>query len=635
MKAERKFLTESTERNERRDFKGLVLCLLLVLLATVGYSQKQSAASDTVRQIKIKKGDKYLNLPVKDSNPLMRATILLNGKPLDKFTIKLSDQPDYWTFFDVTPYQGKTLTFELSKMPVTNPQSQSQVPVVPVANGDQRARILSMIVSDVKYPGIETVYKEKDRPLAHFTASRGWLNDPNGLIYYNGQYHLYFQHNPYGWAWGNMHWGHAVSKDLVTWQQLPEALYPYLGAGVQPGRQDAAFSGSAITDPQNTSGFSKNGVNPLIAFYTSTGRGECIKLSYDNGNTFVEYEGNPILKHNGRDPKVLWYAPGKHWVMVVWESGKAKKLSNGQDVSIREHSIYTSPDLKSWTYTSGVPGFFECPELFELPVEGESTSKWVMYDAHGRYVVGTFDGKTFNVEQPFKVFAHGGGYFYASQTYSDTPDGKRIQVGWGRNITHPGMPFNQPMLFPTELKLRKSFDGLRLTPTPVPAISTLHVNSQVVENKVVAEEKVVVETKARAIHVIANIERGDAPISLNVNGYELKFDNEWVFSTASNEEVKPATAPAGPFPPPSASVPVTYVPSGDNLKLEVILDGNTLEAFVNDGELYYVTAFNGQPTGKVELSVAGTGRGRVARKFILKKLEVHELSSIWEKPAGN
>jgi fructan beta-fructosidase len=612
--------------------KVRVIISCLLLLATVGYSQKL-VNSDTVRQIKIKKGDRYLTLPVKDSNPLVRARILLNGKALDQFTIRLSERPDYWTFFDVTPYQGKTLTFEVSKVPVGGgPGSQPAVPVIPVSTG-QREAFLNMITSDVKYPGQDSLYTEKGRPLAHFTASRGWINDPNGLIYYNGAYHMYFQHNPYGWAWGNMHWGHAVSKDLIHWEQLPEALYPWLGP-TENNRNDAAFSGSAVTDPTNTSGFSRNGVNPLIAFYTSTGRGECIKLSYDNGKTFEDYSGNPILKHNGRDPKVFWYAPGKHWVMVVWESGMPKKLSLEQEASIREHSIYTSPDLKSWTYQSGVSGFFECPELFELPVEGQSgVSKWVMYDAHGRYVVGDFDGKKFNVEQPFRVYAHGGGYFYASQLFNDTPDGKRIQVGWGRNITNPGMPFNQPMLFPTELKLRKSFDGLRLTPKPIAAISTLHTNTKVIENKVISAEKAVVETNAKALHVVASIERGDAPISLNVMGFEFRFDNEWMVTTATNEEVKPTTAPAGPFPPPSAAVPVTYVPSGNEIKFEVILDKNIMECFINDGELYYVTAFNGVPTGKVEVGVPGrSAQGRNSnRKFILKKLEVHELDGIWKK----
>lgn len=612
-----------------KPLKYILGCLMI--LAAMSVQAQKVINSDTVRVIKVKKGDKFLALPVKDSSPLMRARIALNGKPLDLFTIRLSDQPDYWTFFDVAPYQGKTITFEVSKLPVPTAPQMQVTTVASNAPVDRQA-ILNLVTSGPTFPGMENVYSEKDRPAAHFTPSRGWMNDPNGLVYYKGQYHLYFQHNPYGWAWGNMHWGHAVSKDLIRWEQLPEAIYPYFGAESN-GRQDAAFSGSAFTDPLNTSGFSRNGINPIIVMYTSTGRGECLKMSYDNGNTFEDFAGNPILKHNGRDPKVFWYAPGKHWVMVVWEAGKPKKMSLGQEASIREHSIYTSPDLKNWTYQSGVPGFFECPELFELPVEGEpSLSKWIMYDAHGRYSIGTFDGKVFKTEQPFRVFAHGGGYFYASQTFNDTPDGKRIQMGWGRNITHPGMPFNQPMLFPTELKLRKSFDGLRLTPTPIAGIESLHENKKVIENKVVSDEKLVVESNSKAVHVIASIERGDAPISLNVMGFEFKFDNEWIFSTSSNEEPKPTMAPAGPFPPPSASVPVTYVPEGDQLKLEVILDGNTLECFVNDGELYYVTNFSGNHTGKIELGIpAGRGPQRGTRKFIVHKLEVYDLKSIWSK----
>ena len=137
-----------------------------------------------------------------------------------------------------------------------------------------------------------------------------------------------------------------------------------------------------------------------------------------------------------------------------------RQMSMGQEASVRQHSIYTSPDLKNWTYQSGVPGFFECPELFELPVEGEpGISKWVMYDANGRYIVGDFNGKEFKIEQDFTRYEHGGGYFYASQTYNNNPDGRRIQVGWGRNITNPGMPFNQAELFPSELKLKKTLNG--------------------------------------------------------------------------------------------------------------------------------------------------------------------------------
>ena len=347
---------------------------------------------------------------------------------------------------------------------------RGQTAEIPTLN----SRGLNMIFADTKFPGQDSLYKERDRPQVHFSAQRGWINDPNGLIYAKGEYHLYFQHNPYGWPWGNMHWGHAVSRDLIHWQQLNEALFPVIQENTT-GWGDAAFSGSAVVDPLNTAGFRKNGIDPIIAIYTSTGRGECLQASYDNGRTFIDYEGNPILKHDGRDPKVFWYEPGKHWVMVVWSSGMPKKLSSGDDVSVREHSIYTSPDLKTWTYQSGIPGFFECPELFELSVEGEpGNSKWLMYDAYGRYIVGNFDGKTFTIEQHFTKYENGGGYFYASQTFNDTPDGRRIQIGWGRNITHPGMPFNQAQLFPTELKLKKTMDGYSMCATPIKEISSLH-----------------------------------------------------------------------------------------------------------------------------------------------------------------
>ena len=613
--------------------KGLA-ALIMLLMITIELPGQTPAQNLVKRDYKIKKGQTILNLPVNASDRSLRATIRLDGKPLDTFTINLAtDKPDYWTFFDVSAYQGKTLTIEIENAPQgfqgQTPGTETNVNLPPL-----NAKGLDMIFADTKFPGQDSLYKERDRPQVHFSAQRGWINDPNGLIYANGEYHLFFQHNPYGWPWGNMHWGHAVSRDLIHWQQLNEALFPVIQENVT-GRGDAAFSGSAVVDPLNTAGFRKNGVNPIIAVYTSTGRGECLQISYDNGRTFIDYEGNPILKHNGRDPKVFWYAPGKHWVMVVWSSGMPKKLSSGDEVSIREHSIYTSPDLKTWTYQSGIPGFFECPELFELPVEGEpGNSKWLMYDAHGRYIVGDFDGKLFTIEQHFTKYENGGGYFYASQTFNDTPDGRRIQIGWGRNITHPGMPFNQAQLFPTELKLRKTMDGYRLCPTPIKEISSLHKNQQVLENKVILSgESAQIETNAdNAIHVIAEFERGDAPITLNILGYELRHDNEWIFTTtAPDDGSKKTEAPAGPFPPPTASAPVIYVPGVDILKIEAIVDKNILEFFVNDGELYYVTAFNGKKTGQVTASVVANRNQRGPnRKFNIIKLEVHELNSIWE-----
>jgi fructan beta-fructosidase len=261
-----------------------------------------------------------------------------------------------------------------------------------------------------------------------------------------------------------------------------------------------------------------------------------------------------------------------------------------------------------------------------------------MYDAHGRYVVGSFDGKKFTIEQHFTKYENGGGYFYASQTFNNIPDGRRIQVGWGRNITNPGMPFNQALLFPSELKLRRTLNGYRMCPTPIHEINTLHKESQQLTDKVIqsGQSESITLTGDNPIHVIAEFERGDAPITLNILGYELKHDNEWIFTTTAPTSGKVSSeVPAGPFPAPTASAPVIYVPNSEIFKIEAIVDKNILEFFINDGELYYVTAFNGEKTNKIEASVAagrstgGQGLGGSSRKVILKKLEVHELSSIW------
>jgi fructan beta-fructosidase len=609
----------------------LLITVLSILFYNHSFSQVQTVPSGEVRtrDIQIKMGQTLLNFPVNPSSTQwLRSRIKVDGKAVTQFNIRLSDKPTFWTFFDVSQYQGKTITVEVENAPQFNRGNQPPANSTPP---ELNTKGLDMIFADKTYPGIDSVYKEKERPQVHFSSQRGHLNDPNGMVYYNGEYHLYYQHNPYGIDGGNQHWGHAVSKDMLHWIQLPEAIYPYMG--LPDGRGDLAFSGSATYDPKNTAGFRKNGIDPLIAFYTSTGRGECIELSYDNGKTFVEYEGNPVIKHSGRDPKIFWYAPANHWVLIVYDNGQPHKMSLDQVASVREHSIYTSSDMKNWTYQSGIPGFFECPDFFELPVEGEKNSRWVMSDANGRYRLGTFDGKKFTVDQELKEYVYGGRFYYAAQTFNNMPDQRRVQISWG-NYDYPGAAFTQTMLFPNELKLKKAYDGIRLCPTPIKEIALLHKNSQVVENKIITATtglNLPVDTNA-AIHVIATFEKGDAPVSLNIEGYQLRYDNEWQFSV-----IPPALPESANIPGVQNSiVPVKYLKADtDIFKIEVILDKNMLEIYINDGELYYVTQFKGPKSGKVEVAAAsgnrgGGGAGQAnTRKFIVKKLEIHELNSIW------
>ena len=314
---------------------------------------------------------------------------------------------------------------------------------------------LSQIYQSDEIAGQDSLYKEKNRPQFHFTTRRGWINDPNGLIYYEGEYHLFYQHNPFERDWENMHWGHAVSKDLIHWTELPDALYPdHLGT---------MFSGSAVIDYDNTAGFNKGKTPAMVAAFTAASSDrqvQGIAYSLDKGRTFTKYDKNPVINskekwnsQDTRDPKVFWYAPSKHWVMVL----------NERD----GHSIYTSANLKDWKYESHVTGFWECPELFELPVDGDKNhTKWVMYGATGTYMLGSFDGKVFTPEAG--KYCYTTGSIYAAQTYNNIPasDGRRIQIGWGR-VSHPGMPFNGMMMLPTELTLRTTKDGIRLVSVPV------------------------------------------------------------------------------------------------------------------------------------------------------------------------
>ena len=327
------------------------------------------------------------------------------------------------------------------------------------------------------------------RPRYHFTPPQNFMNDPNGLVFLDGEYHLFYQHNPQGDKWGHMSWGHAVSRDLLHWEHLPLALAEENGIMI--------FSGSAVADPANTSGLcGASGPACLIAIYTGhteQKQTQNLAFSHDRGRTWKKYEGNPVIdlsRGDHRDPKVFWHEPTKRWVMVTVLAGA------------RRVRLLASTDLKHWETLSdfgpegSTGGAWECPDLFELPIEGEAREKrWVLdvdLNPGGRvggsgaqYFVGRFDGRRFVNENPDDVtlWVDYGKDFYASQSFEGIPssDGRRVWIGWMSNWIYadvePTAPWRGVQSLPRELTLRRTLSGVRLVQSPIREVTSMRSSS--------------------------------------------------------------------------------------------------------------------------------------------------------------
>jgi fructan beta-fructosidase len=521
------------------------------------------------REIAIDK--RYLNLPVKNGATKRRVRFEVGGQTVREFDIELAeDGPDFWAFADVSPFRGKKLVVE-TKLP-------------------DGSKALEQVAPSDEIAGAADLYREKHRPQFHFTSRRGWLNDPNGLVYADGEYHLFYQHNPYAWTWGNMHWGHAVSKDLFHWQELPEALYPKRYG-------DWCFSGSAVVDHDNTSGWRKGKEPLLVCAFTSTGRGECICYSNDLGRTWTEYDGNPVVKHSGRDPKLVWHAPSKRWVMAVYdETEKARDIA-----------FYTSPDLKKWDFRSRVAGFFECPDLYPLPVDGNASNvKWLLSAADGKYLVGQFDGTKFVKESGKHQVWYGN--FYAAQTYDSAPDGRRVQVGWGNGIAFPGMPFNQQMTVPVELTLRTTDDGVRLFAEPVKEIERLRDGEQAWKDLTLkAGEDLAPKVKGELFDLRADIRpAGAEQVILTPRGVPVIYDTK-----KAEVSCRGHTAPLKPR-------------KDGTVRLRILVDRGSVEVFANDGQVALSAGVLVPVDNRSLLLSARGGEAKVSA------LTVHVLKSAWE-----
>ena len=525
------------------------------------------------REFRIQK--RYLNIPIKNGAPKCIVSASVRGQLQEKNEIELAPgEPDWWAVLDVSAWRGQTVLLEADPLPAGS-------------------RGLDLVEQGDTIKGAENLYREPMRGQFHFSPRRGWNNDPNGLVFYRGEYHLFFQHNPFGWNWGNMHWGHAVSSDLVHWRELGDVL--------APDALGPMFSGSAVVDWANTSGLGSRAKPPQVLIYTAAGNPavQCLASSTD-GRAYTKFPANPVVPQftgGNRDPKVFWHEPSKKWVMTLY--AETNKI----------HTIHflSSPNLKDWSVLSRTDGFFECPDFFELPVDG-GQKKWVLTAASSEYMVGSFDGTKFTPETP-KLHGHRGRGFYAAQTFSDIPvrDGRRIQIGWFQTPT-PGMPFNQSMTLPLELNLTATPEGPRLIWTPVKELAALRSRTHRIRPLTLdpGAANPLAALKAELVELQVEFEpASNSELALNVRGAAIAYD-----SGKQELSVNGHKAPA----------PLVQ----GKQRLRIFCDRMGLEIFAADGLTYVPMPFIPKP-GDLGLELkANAGSTRV------RSLVVYELKSAWK-----
>lgn len=383
---------------------------------------------------------RFLKLPVCRYAQKKRLLFYENGKLIYDMMAQLApEQPDDYYYPDLRLLLGKEITLVIEPDIHFTPEFTDSVPT-------------------------EGIYTEKYRPNAHFTASRGWINDPNGLVWYEGQYHLFFQHNASGPLWDNMQWGHAISSDLLHWKELEVALFP--------DEFGSMFSGSAIVDERNLTGLKENEHDVILLYYTASPSdmalsrhnqtSQCMAYSTDGGFTFRKYPNNPILPHiigGNRDPKVIWCEEENCYLMVLF-------------LDENDYGLFVSNDLLHWEQTQiiTIPNEAECPDLYPL-ISDRGNRYWVMSGASDYYLIGRINDRKFeSLSKPRRL--HHSLMSYAAQTYSNIPDGRRIRMAWNR-AEAPESVFNGSMCTPTEMTLHETENGIYLCQQPIREFNSL------------------------------------------------------------------------------------------------------------------------------------------------------------------
>ena len=562
--------------------------LLTCAAALAAETSPAHEKADTTMEMTLQK--QYLNIPIKNRGAGHRMSITVNGKLLGNFQIQLAeDKPDWWAFFDVARFKGQKLGITVTPAP----------------------KDWKIISQDDVIKGAENLYKEKYRPQFHFTTRRGWINDPNGLVYYKGEYHMYYQHNPVALPWGNMTWGHAVSKDLVRWKELPKVLFP--------NPKGTCFSGAAFIDRKNQLGRKTGDEDVLVMFYLRTRIGLCLAYSNDCGRTLTDYEGNPVLTHPGAridTPRPFFHEPTGRWIAPTYdhfEDEKGKKL--------RAVGFYSSKDLKEWKFESRVEQkkwgdeLCGCADFFQLPVDGDpKNTKWVLVLIDGSYIVGTFDGRKFYTLSGRPAVTADRvrslvicGNFYATQTWYNAPQDRRVQITWMRGGRYPGMSFNQQFTVPVVLTLHSTDEGPRMRMNPVKELETLRANThEWTDLTLKAGENPLAGITGDLFDVEVEFQpAADTETLFDLRGEKVVYD-------ARNQRLS------------CGNVRTPLKPRKGFIQLRILLDRTSIEVFANGGRVYIPRCI--VPKDDNRSLSASCGRGQVKVRF----LRVHELKSAWE-----
>ena len=526
---------------------------------------------------------------------------MVDNVQVETFTVRLAiNKVDYTVPYELSKYTGKHVVLRFAMNPMERGEARPKVKDAVFCNN-------LALANSYDASNKETLW----RPVYHFAPQWGWMNDPNGMVYKDGEYHLFYQYNPYGSRWGNMNWGHAISRDLVSWEHMPVAISPD-GLGT-------IFSGSAVVDKDNTAGF---GANAIVAFYTQASARQMQSIAYstDNGRTFKKYAGNPVLTGDVadfRDPKVSWHEGTHKWILT---------LAVGQEIR-----FYSSPNLKDWTYESNFGegqgnhgGVWECPDLFELPVAGTSQKKWVLIvninpggpfgGSATQYFVGSFDGHKFVNESPKATkWMDFGKDHYATVTWSNAPQNRVIALAWMSNWQYanevPTMQYRSSNSVPRDLRLFVKDGETYLQSVPSPELLALR------KDKVMSKSFSV--GKAYTIDQLMSDNKGTYEITMTVRqkkqgNLSMRLMNEqgeeieYSLDMAKRELtcIRDKSGVAG-FSKDFITPTVTQVDGGD-LQLRFLVDRSSVEAFVNDGRFVMTNlVFPHTPYNKVMFSATG------------------------------